>query len=138
MQKTDVLIIGGNAAGIVTATTGKTFYPSKDFLVLHKEKEVMVPCGIPYIFGSLGSTEKNLVSDATLTKLGIKIKIDEAVSIDQENKTCKTSDGTLIEFDKMVFATGSTPKTPQWLKGIDLENVFTISKNKDYLDNFND
>jgi len=75
MQKTDVLVIGGSAAGIVAATTGKSFYPNKDFLLLRMEKEVLVPCGIPYIFGSLGSSEKNLVSDATLTKLGIKLKI---------------------------------------------------------------
>ena len=75
MQKTDVLIIGGSAAGIVAATTGKSFYPDKDFLLLRMEEEVLVPCGIPYIFGSLGSSEKNLVSDAMFTKLGIKLKI---------------------------------------------------------------
>jgi len=135
MQKTDVLVIGGSAAGIVAATTGKSFYPNKDFLLLRIEKEVLVPCGIPYIFGSLGSSEKNLVSDSTLTKLGIKLKIDKAVSIDQEKKTCKTSDGTEIEFEKLILATGSKPTVPKWLKGTNLENVFTIPKNKDYLDN---
>lgn len=134
MQKTDVLIIGGSAAGIVAATTGKSFYPDKNFLLLRMEEEVLVPCGIPYIFGSLGSAEKNLVSDAMFTKLGIKLKIDEAVSIDQEKKICKTSDGTGIEFDKLIFATGSTPTIPKWLKGTNLENVFTIPKNKKYLD----
>ena len=134
MQKTDVLIIGGSAAGIVAATTGKSFYPNKDFLLLRMEKEVLVPCGIPYIFGSLGSSEKNLVSDAMFTKLGIKLKIDEAVSIDQEKKICKTTDGTEIEFEKLILATGSTPTVPKWLKGTNLENVFTIPKYKDYLD----
>jgi len=53
MKKTDVLVIGGSAAGIVTALTGKNQYPEKDFLVIRKEKEVVVPCGIPYIFGTL-------------------------------------------------------------------------------------
>ncbi|MCK4630204.1 MAG: FAD-dependent oxidoreductase [Bacteroidales bacterium] len=134
MQKTDVLIIGGSAAGIVAATTGKSFYPDKNFLLLRMEEEVLVPCGIPYIFGSLGSSEKNLVSDAMFTKLGIKLKIDEAVSIDQEKKICKTSDGTEIEFDKLVLATGSIPSIPKWLIGTDMENVFTIPKDKNYLD----
>jgi len=134
MYKTDVLIIGGSAAGIVAATTGKSFYPDKNFLLLRMEKEVLVPCGIPYIFGLLGSSEKNLVSDEMFTKLGIKLKIDEAVSIDQEKKICKTSDGTGIKFDKLILATGSTPTVPKWLKGTNLENVFTIPKNKNYLD----
>lgn len=134
MLKTDVLVIGGSAAGIVAATTGKSFYPNKNFLLLRMEKEVLVPCGIPYIFGSLGSTEKNLVPDVTLTNLGIELKIDKAVSIDQEKKICETSDGTKIEFDKLILATGSTPTVPKWLKGTNLENVFTIPKDKNYLD----
>jgi len=134
MQKTDVLIIGGSAAGIVAATTGKSFYPDKNFLLLRMEEEVLVSCGIPYIFGLLGSSEKNLIPDVTLTKLGIKLKIDEAVSIDQEKKICKTSDGTGIKFEKLILATGSTPTVPKWLKGTNLENVFTIPKDKKYLD----
>jgi len=75
MEKTDVLIIGGSAAGIVTALTGKSNYPEKEFLVIRKEEKVMVPCGIPYIFGSLGSSDKNIVPDAVLTNKGIKIEV---------------------------------------------------------------
>ena len=33
-MKTDVLVIGGSAAGIVAAVTGKSNYPDKDFLVI--------------------------------------------------------------------------------------------------------
>ncbi|WP_331460265.1 FAD-dependent oxidoreductase [Desulfosarcina ovata] len=61
-------------------------------------------------------------------------KIDEAVSVDQEKKICATADGTEIAFDKLVFATGSKPSVPPWLKGADLENVFIIPKDKMYLD----
>ena len=43
-------------------------------------------------------------------------------------------DGKKISFDKLVFATGSTPKLPKWLRGTDKENVFTVPKNKEYLD----
>jgi len=35
-----------------------------------------------------------------------------------------------------VIATGSTPIRPSWLKGADMQNVFTIPKDKEYLDNF--
>ncbi|BBO82360.1 NADH oxidase [Desulfosarcina ovata subsp. sediminis] len=54
--------------------------------------------------------------------------------MDQEKKICATADGTEIAFDKLVFATGSKPSVPPWLKGADLENVFIIPKDKMYLD----
>ncbi len=133
-EHTDVLVIGGSAAGIVAATTGKSFYPNKEFMVIRKEKNVMVPCGIPYIFGSLDSSEKNLIPDGVLTNNDIQLKIDKAVKVDKENKICTTKDGTDISFEKLIFATGSTPVIPKWLKGGDLHNVFTIPKNKTVID----
>jgi NADPH-dependent 2,4-dienoyl-CoA reductase/sulfur reductase-like enzyme len=134
MEKTDVLVIGGSAAGIIAAVTGKSYYSDKDFLLIRKEKKVLVPCGIPYIFGSLGSSDKDIVPDAVLTDAGIRLKIDEVISIDEKNKKCKTSDGTEISFEKLVLAIGSTPIVPKWLRGANLENVFTIPKDKEYLD----
>ena len=89
IEKTDVLVIGGSASGIVAATTGKANYPNKEFMVIRKEKKVVVPCGIPYIFGSLENSEKNIIPDTTLTNAGIKIKIGEVVSINQNKKNCR-------------------------------------------------
>ncbi len=134
MERTDVLVIGGSAAGIVAATTGKSYYPNKDFFLIRKEKRVIVPCGIPYIFGSLESSEQNMVPDTVLSNAGVRLKIDEVVFVDQENKVCKTADDTEISFEKLVLATGSTPVVPKWLKGTHLDNVFTIPKDKEYLD----
>jgi len=135
MKKTDVLVIGGSAAGIVAATTAKSFYPDKSVMLVRKEPQMLVPCGIPYIFGTLESSDQDHVPDAILSTAGVTLKITEVISIDPENKICKTSDGTDIEFEKLVLATGSTPIKPAWLKGADLENVYTIPKDKVYLDN---
>jgi len=134
MEKTNVLIIGGSAAGVVAATTGKSFNPDKEFLLIRKEKQVVVPCGIPYIFGSLEGSQQNLIPDAGLINAGVKIKVDEVVAIDQEHKVCKTADGTEISFEKCILALGSTPAVRKWLKGTDLDYVFTIPKQKEYLD----
>jgi len=132
-MKTDVLVVGGSAAGIAAAVTGKSNYPDKDFLVIRKENQVVVPCGIPYVFGSLASTDKNVIPDTGLAEAGVNLKIGRVNSINAEHKTCTTNDGTEITFDKLVLATGSTPVVPQWLKGTDLPNVFMIHKNKVYL-----
>jgi NADH oxidase (H2O2-forming) len=134
MKKVDVLVIGGSAAGIVAATTSRNFYPDKKVAVIRKEQTMLVPCGIPYMFGTLESSDKNIVPDAVLTNGDIELIIDEAVSVDQKNKTCTLQDGSKIYFEKLIFATGSTPVEPQWLEGIDLDNVFFIPKEKKYLD----
>jgi NADH oxidase (H2O2-forming) len=133
-MKTDVLIIGGSAAGIVAATTGKSFYPDKDFMLIRKEKNVLVPCGIPYTFGTLNGTEQNLIPDEGLKKSGIELKVGEVIKIDQQNKLCLTDDGSEISFEKLVMALGSSPIVPKKLKGTGLANVFTVPKNKEYLD----
>ena len=134
MEKISVLVIGGSAAGPVAAITGKSFYQDKDFLLIRKEKQAIVPCGIPYIFGSLESSEQNIMFDVMLSNGGVRLKVDEVVSIDEKNKICKTADGTEINFEKLVLALGSLPVVPKWLKGAELENVFTIPKDKEYLD----
>lgn len=131
----DVLVIGGSAAGIVAASTGKAFYPAKSFLVVRREREAVVPCGIPYIYGTLESISQNIIPNAHIEQAGVELFIDEVVAVDRTAKVATTADGTQITFDKLVFATGSMPKVPSWLKGTALGNVFTIPKDRDYLEN---
>ena len=131
---TDVLVIGGSAAGLVTALTGKNHYPNKDFLLIRKEERVVVPCGIPYIFGSLDSSDQNVIPDAKLDNAGVDLLIGEVTKVDPGGKTCETAGGQVVGYEKLVFAIGSNPVVPVWLKGTDLENVFTVPKDKAYLD----
>lgn len=135
MKTTDVLIIGGSAAGMVTALTGKAHWPEKEFILVKKKKDVMVPCGIPYIFGTLEGIEKNLMPvDAMMQKTGISSLVDEALDINTINKVVSFASGETIKYQKLVLATGSTPVKPKWLEGAGLENVFVIPKDKEYLD----
>lgn len=135
MKTTDVLIIGGSAAGMVAALTGKSTWPKKNFILVKKQKEMMVPCGIPYIFGTLSSSDQNIMPvDAMLAKSGIESIIDEVMSINTHSKTAELSGGGKIKYDKVVIATGSKPVKPGWLIGGDKTNVFVIPKDKLYLD----
>ena len=134
-MKTDVLIIGGSAAGMVAAITGKTNYPEKKFILVKKQKAVMIPCGIPYTFGCLEGTEKNIMPvDTMLEKAGVESIFDEAIEIIKNDKKVKLKSGEEIFYDKLIIATGSIPLKPKWLNGGDLENVFVIPKDKIYLD----
>ena len=135
MRTTDVLIIGGSAAGMVTALTGKSSWPNKSFILVKKEKEMMVPCGIPYIFGTLENSTQNIMPvDNLLEKAGIESLVDEVIKIDKEAKKAELLSGEIIKYEKLVIATGSNPVKPKWLLGSEKENVFVIPKNKEYLD----
>jgi NADPH-dependent 2,4-dienoyl-CoA reductase/sulfur reductase-like enzyme len=94
----------------------------------------MIPCGIPYIFSKVEQATKNILPDAGLKGLGVEIVIGEVTDVDAERKTAKTRSGGDIEFDKLILGSGSVPVVPGWLKGTALKNVFTIPKNKVYLD----
>ncbi len=132
---TDVLVIGSSAAGLVTALTGKRVYPAKKFIVATMNPKTLIPCGIPYIFGSVGSSEKDILpADKMFQTNDIEMVVDEVDAVHLKEKVVRFKSGKQIAYDKLVIGTGSTPIQPSWLKGADKENVFTVPKNKTYLD----
>jgi NADPH-dependent 2,4-dienoyl-CoA reductase/sulfur reductase-like enzyme len=135
MVNTDVLVIGSSAAGLVAATTGKRVYSKKSFTVVTKMPKTLIPCGIPYVFGTVGSTDNDILpAEKMFDANGINTLFDEVVSIDRNDKLVELKSGEKITYDKLVIGTGSLPIMPKWLKGADLENVFTVPKDKVYLD----
>jgi len=131
-RKTDVLIVGGSAAGVTTAITVRRHYPDAEITLARKENQVLIPCGIPYIFGTVGSPENNLIPDAVLSKNNIDLITDEVTSIDRKGKAVTTASGDAISYKKMVLATGSVPFVPP-IPDTRLNNVFTVKKEVDYL-----
>jgi len=132
MKKADVVIIGGSAAGIPAAITCRRHYPDKNVLLIRKEKQVQIPCGIPYIFGTVNSPDNNLIPDGAVTNNGIELLIDEAEKIDREQKNIHTKNGETINYDKLILATGSIPLDLP-IPGLDKENVFKVKKDTPYL-----
>lgn len=132
-METDVLVIGGSAGGILAALSVKKTYKDKKVTVIRMAERVMVPCGIPYIFGTLKDTSKNVIPDSMLTNAGVELVIDEVVSIDRQNKKVSTRKNGDISYKKLILATGSLPIVPTFIPGYDLDNVFTIKKDEEYL-----
>ena len=126
-----LVIVGGSAAGIQAAiTAGRLHCPGK-ITVIRREQKVMVPCGIPYIFGTLGSVEKNVMPDTLLGDA--ELVTAEVTSIDRICQTVTTAEGRTISYDKLILATGSEPLVPP-IPGRDLGNVFTVKKDMEYLE----
>lgn len=132
MKKYDVVIVGGSAAGIPAAITARRYYPKKSIALIRKEGQVLVPCGIPYIFGTLDAPSKNLVSDEVLSKNNIDLFIDKVESIDRLNKSIIASKIGAFSYDKFILATGSEPLLLP-IPGINKKNVYFAKKDLSYL-----
>ena len=134
MKQTDLLVIGGSAGGILSATTARKAYGDIDITLIRDTEKVMVPCGIPYIYGTLHDTKKNIIPDTALSDSNINLIIDRVISIDKEEKIVRTQGGEEFRYKKLILATGSLPLIPTFIPGHDLDHIFAVKKEQMYLD----
>ena len=132
MNTYDVVIIGGNPAGGTAAGAAKKLNKGKSVLVIRKEPDALVPCGIPYTFGTLDSVEEDIKPIAPAKKAGIEFLIDEVTAVDTEAKKITLQKSEEIGYEKLIFATGSEPIVPP-IPGHDLDGVVTIRKDLAYI-----
>jgi NADH oxidase (H2O2-forming) len=132
MEKHELVVLGGSAGGIQAAICAQKHHGLKDILVIRMEEKAMVPCGIPYIFGTLGSVDKNIMPTTLLGEA--MLKVGEVVSVDRKQKTLLLKTGEMVGYDKLILATGSDPMRPP-IPGMDKNNVWFAWKNTDYLGN---
>jgi NADH oxidase (H2O2-forming) len=131
-KKTDILVIGGGPSALVSAITAKKRYKNKRVTLIRNVKNSPIPCGIPYVFGSLESSSQNLIPDNPLLDNDIELVIDEVISINKEKKIATTKTKETFEYDKLVIGTGSIPSSVP-IEGIKLDGVYEIKKDPEYL-----
>ncbi len=131
MKNADVVVLGG-LSGITAGISCRRHYPGKKVILVRKEGTVLIPCGIPYIYGTVGGPENNVIPDGLLENNGIELIKGEAVDVDRTRKVVTMKDGETIGYEKLVFATGSVPLIPP-IPGIEKQNVYPVKKEFDYL-----
>ena len=134
MQNYDLIVVGGSAAGITAALTARKFYPDKSILLIRDVKNVPIPCGIPYVFGTVKDPMKNLMPvDTMMQNAKVDIQITTVTKINPEFKIIFTSDNHKegMTYERLIIATGSLPIIPN-LKGIEKHNIFAIKKNPEF------
>ena len=132
-DKFDVVVIGGSAAGLTAALTARRQYHGKSILVIRGEENVLIPCGIPYTFGTVDGPQENLIPDAVLDKNDLELLVDGVRAVDREAKTVVTESGRTVGYDRLILATGSNPvELP--IDGADLGNIFAVKKSVPHLE----
>ena len=133
MKKTDILIIGGGPAGLITAVTARKNNPDKKIVLVREHIVCAVPCGLPYIFNRLDSVKKDTMPDKAYKANKIDLIIEEATSVDTENKKVMLGNKEEMSYDKLILATGSNPFIIP-IKGVEKNGVYQIKKDMDYLE----
>jgi len=135
MIKKDILIIGGGPSAMVAAGGCRMFYSDKSVSVIKKDVDSMVPCGIPYVFGTLlKSVEDDMIPCGDMAaKMGTELIYDKALKIDGEAKTVTCKSGEVYSYEKLIIATGSVPKVPKKIKNYDVKGAYQVPKSPNYI-----
>ena len=138
----NILVIGGVALGPKAAARAKRLLPDSNITMIDQGSYISYGgCGIPYFVGGdvpqlngLRTTNAGVVRDEAFFKelKGINaICHMRALSIDRKAKTVEaenteTGEKTVFPYDKLVIATGSSPRIPP-IPGADLKNVTSVT-----------
>ncbi|MBN1496733.1 MAG: FAD-dependent oxidoreductase [Spirochaetes bacterium] len=133
MKKYDVLVIGGDAAGMSAASQARRTSDALSIAVLEKGAHVSyAACGLPYYIADDVSNPESLIA-IDLNEYIKERKIDillntEAIAADfvAHTVTIRFQGGVdTVEYGKLVIATGARPIVPP-IRGIDAPNVFFL------------
>lgn len=127
-----VVIVGGGAGGISTASNIRKLDKDIEITVLTRDNKVAYsPCAIPYV---LSGTIKSFDDIIMRTPEDYKQKDIEVITevevtaVDSDKKTVtyeKNGKDTVLKYDKLVLATGGNPFVPP-MQGVELDGVFRI------------
>lgn len=146
MSMKRIVVIGGSAAGPKAAAKARRMDEQAEVVIIQKDPDLsMASCGYPYYVGGffddrnmLLSTPAGIVRDPKfyLNAKAIEARTStEVTAIDRTTRTVSlksmvTGEESVLEYDKLIVATGSTPKMPP-VPGIELKGITTLQSMAD-------
>ena len=124
------VIIGGSAAGVTAVETiRKQDKKSSITLISDEEFPLYSRCLLTYLIARTIDEDRLYVKDKNFYKDNdIKTYLGKkAVSIDPKKKSVSLEGGTKVSYDKLLIATGATPKSVD-VPGIDKKGVRTLRR----------
>lgn len=129
MDSVKYLIIGGSAAGMAAAQTIRQQDAYGSIAVLSAEADMPYfrPM-IPYVVtGKKSAKDIMLSGNGPYVATGIQILTSaRADSVNADSKTVSINNTWRMSYDKVLFATGSSPYIPPEIQGTDTNGVFAL------------
>jgi NADPH-dependent 2,4-dienoyl-CoA reductase/sulfur reductase-like enzyme len=132
-MKSDVVVIGGGPAGLITALTAQGVYPHKSICLVKEIGDGVIPCAIPYMMRTLADPAKNALGDQPLQNAGVNIVVGKVTSLDTGLRRVQLDSGTSICYERLVLATGAEPTAPP-IPGIHRRGVHLVRKSMSSLE----
>ncbi len=122
------VIIGAGAAGISAAKTIRKLEPKADIIMVSVDDQVHSRCMLhKYLSHERDEAALSFVPDDFFDTLGIKwLKNKEAVHIDPMKQSVLLDDGTELNFDRLLIATGAHSVIPPIVNLREAKNVFGL------------
>lgn len=138
----DFVVIGGGASGMAAASKAKRINPSINVTVVEAGSYVSyAECGIPYYLEGVVKNPENLLHypiEEFTKKRGIKILLNDTVrSIDRSSRNIITTKNGRIKYDKLLIATGASPKVPKEFSDIGVKGIRSLEDAKALNDRIN-
>jgi len=146
MSTKRIVVIGGSAAGPKAAAKARRMDEQAEVVIIQKDPDLsMASCGYPYYVGGFFDDSNMLLSTPTGVTRDPKFYLNakaieartgtEVLSIDRKSRTVAfrgtlTGEEGTLGYDKLVIATGSTPKMPP-VPGIELKGITTLQSMAD-------
>ncbi len=121
------VILGAGPAGVIAAETIRKNAPYDQIVVIGDEPEAPYSrMAIPYLLiGNVGEEGTHLRHSAGhFAALRIDLKHARCTAVDVARRTITLSEGSIVSFDTLLIATGSSPATPP-IPGIQGPGVHT-------------
>ena len=135
MNPTNILVIGGVAAGASFAARARRLNESAHITVIERGPDVsFANCGLPYHIGGEIPTRDVLAvqTPATLKALlNLEVRTQtEAIRIDRQNKRVQvrqvaSGETEWLAYDKLMLSPGAAPRVPD-LPGVNDPRVYTL------------
>ena len=127
------MILGGGIAGISAAEEiRKTSYKPEITIISKEEQLPYYRLNLTrYIAKEIDKDKLNIHSKDWYEENRIKVICGkECTNINKENRSLELSDGTLVNYDKLIIAMGAHPFIPP-IRGVELKNVITVRSIED-------